>query len=191
MDNNLAQSEPAPDAPDLVTHPQLVKQQAAYIPGQDSVVSSDVPDHLGARAHADLSPFSSLGSGSGSSSNKLPRFSSGNDTTLVSASNTQSPDAIDDSPKIIESPDVLSTPDPALLVSEPPPKSKSSAAAQDPPAPTTSSSSPSSDSEGHVGPTRASIRAWAKATPSGPPRDTPSPHTALRSSGSDDNASRP
>ncbi|KAI0326577.1 hypothetical protein GY45DRAFT_1339359 [Cubamyces sp. BRFM 1775] len=43
----------------------------------------------------------------------------------------------------------------------------------------------------HVGPTRASIRAWAKATPAGAPRDTPSPHTsALNSSGSDDSGSR-
>ena len=77
MDHNLAQSEPAPDVSDLVTHPQIVKQQAAYIPGQDSVVSSDVPDHLGARAHADFSPFSSLGSGSGSSSNKVTNSFSG------------------------------------------------------------------------------------------------------------------
>ena len=54
----------------------------------------------------------------------------------------------------------------------------------------TAGQSPSSESESPGPPTRASIRAWAKATPAGPPRDTPSPAGSSVLSGSDDNLGR-
>ncbi|KAH9894865.1 hypothetical protein C8Q73DRAFT_474618 [Cubamyces lactineus] len=79
-------------------------------------------------------------------------------------------------------------PAPPVLV--PHPESESTRAPQAPADLPSTSRPPASDSEERVGPTCASIRAWAKATPAGAPRYTPSPYaSALHSSGSDENES--
>ncbi|KAH9851369.1 hypothetical protein C2E23DRAFT_237096 [Lenzites betulinus] len=67
----------------------------------------------------------------------------------------------------------------------------SSAESPDPAQPPAKSTPGTSESEDHVGPTRASIRAWAEATPAGAPGDRASPGLrAMPRSNSDGNLSR-
>ncbi|KAI0666616.1 hypothetical protein C8Q78DRAFT_1082884 [Trametes maxima] len=150
-------------------------------------------------------PFSPPGHGSSSSKARivliLPSqhlFSP--ESTTPSLSKTQSPDPLDTFSKLRESP--ITSPETADIQDVSPnpvaagPISVGSdkllPEPQEHPQPTASSTSPSSDSEGHVGPTRASIRAWAKATPTGPPRSTPSPPSSTQpQSESDDSSERP
>ncbi|CDO74318.1 hypothetical protein BN946_scf184449.g3 [Trametes cinnabarina] len=186
-------------------HPQPVEQPISSVLGKGQGFASFPArfESLQPVAQSMHSPFSSLvsGSGSGSSSNKLHTHSLGQGTMPSSQqSKTQSPDTLDlvTPPKLVESPLAL----PEAVQAEPfivPPVSESSQDYQprqdeprERPQLSTNSGSGSSDSEDHIGPTRASIRAWAKATPAGPPRDTPSPHLSLlkASSSSSDNVSR-
>ncbi|KAI8993822.1 hypothetical protein BD414DRAFT_534920 [Trametes punicea] len=197
MDNDVFQSLPLANlATKRPAHPLLTKQGRAGLQGQGSVASSDGVNLVHLNHHLGHPLFSSLGSGSGSSS-QLPQSSSGQGTPASSQqSKTQSPDPLDTLPKVVES--LVALPEPIVLepVSIPPASislrdDESQVGHQERPQLSANSSSASSDSEGHVGPTRASIRAWAKATPAGPPRDTPSPYSSvLQPSGIEDHDSR-
>ncbi|KAI0653357.1 hypothetical protein C8Q70DRAFT_609599 [Cubamyces menziesii] len=152
-------------------------QQLAYLHGQLSVVSNHGYNPADAS-----SPLRSLGSGSGSSSNiKLPPLSSGQDTIPLAESDT---------PKVLEPSSVSLELAPAPPVPVLSAETGPTGALHDPVSPSTFSISPFGLSTVLIGPTRASIQAWAKVTHAGAPRDTPSPRTSvLHSSGSDDNSS--
>ncbi|KAI0373464.1 hypothetical protein BV20DRAFT_738324 [Pilatotrama ljubarskyi] len=182
------------------TQPHLTKQTLA----SHNAADRGVAHPLHAPLHSVGSPFSSLGTGSSASFGKPAPLSSTNVTSPSAQSKTQSPDPLETLPKLVESPVVLPKLVGPTAVSSinPPPSSRSGQSSGDSARPRSSGSS-TSESDGHVGPTRASIRAWAKATPAGPPRGTPSgsspsdstpsgstPDLPHGQSGSDDNLSR-
>ena len=118
----------------------------------------------------------------------LPPLSSGSNTTLSTQTQVRTPATPSTLPSAMEDPQLPfdKQPDPVGgmdPLSTPPSDAPTH---KDP----CTSSSDSSDEQGT--PSRASIRAWAEATPAGPPRMTPSPtgSAALTKSGSDDGFDR-
>ncbi|KAI0824057.1 hypothetical protein BC628DRAFT_475317 [Trametes gibbosa] len=136
--------------------------------------------------HTEKMHLSLFENGSGSSSSKLPFFSSGDRS---SPSTTQSP------PTELEPPSKLvasSMGDLALkLIDIATFMPSASLCSADSGAESPDPFQPSTKWEDHVGPTRASIRAWAKATPAGAPGNRVSPGLCVMPrSNSDDNLSR-
>lgn len=193
--------EHAEGASEPLTRPHLTKQTLASRDGRNTAASPNTPISLD--MHSASSRLSSFGDGSGSSSSKVPMtfaviqshfinvllqqyFSFSNAMSTSSFSGPQSPDAeLETSTKPAQSPRFayfqFSKPDndshtPASLLSR---------ELSEPPQISASPPSGTSESEDYGGPTRASIRAWAKATPAGAPtslstRSIPEPpHSGL------------
>ncbi|KAI0644480.1 hypothetical protein C8Q79DRAFT_775077 [Trametes meyenii] len=185
-------SSPHPQTQTPILH--LTRKLVGHHVREDHAPSSAAsPLHSG----SGTSPF--VSSGHGSSSSKPPHLLSPDSASPSSLSKTQSPDPLDTFSKVSNPP--FSPPEGVdiqmisakSVIANPIPDGpdESLAGPQEQPKPATSSTSPSSESEGHVGPTRASIRAWVEATPSGPPRETSSPASfALPQSESDGNSDR-
>ncbi|KAL1945710.1 hypothetical protein VTO73DRAFT_1712 [Trametes versicolor] len=175
--------EHAKGASEPLTRPHLAKQTLASRDGRNTALSPNAPISLD--MHSASSPLSSFGDGSGSSSSKQ-HFSFSNVVSTSTFSGPQSPDAeLEASTKPGQSPRFayfqFAKPDtdshtPASLLSRE--LSELSQISASPPSGT-------SESEDDGGPTRASIRAWAKATPAGAPtslstRSIPEPpHSGL------------
>ncbi|RPD52808.1 hypothetical protein L227DRAFT_581910 [Lentinus tigrinus ALCF2SS1-6] len=170
---------------------------SCHPPASSADPRAHLPRHL---AHPAATTLTS-GSGSSSSVSKLPLFSSG-DGTPTSDSRIRTTNTPLTPPSLVESPQFVSPGEDEKHIP------LSAATGLHPPSPTTSPPS-QADSPPHLAshagessaslssadeqlPTRASIRAWAKATPAGPPRNTPSPTSSavLPQSSSDDNLDR-